>query len=236
LRTLGLQGNFFPDYGSPLGEAFAIAAPMPRLSSLDLSGNRIGPIWLRPLIERRVTPSLRELNLSGNQLVGWTFSLLWSGDALSQLESLWLAKTEPGTAGMGAIVSAPHAENFRALHLASNRLGPVAVKHLCGATTLTGLRVLDLADNLLNDRSVTALACSPHLAGLLALSLRRVGIGDAGARALLDSPVLSSLIHLDLHDNAFSPAVVEEIRHRFGHFSASDPQHASVRKSRAKKK
>jgi uncharacterized protein (TIGR02996 family) len=234
LRALSLHSNFFVQHGGPLREAFEVAAPMPVLESLYLSGNRIGDGVLRPLLERRLTPALRALDLGGNPVD--IAPLLASAAALPRLESLRLAKTEPGPVGVRAIASGDFARSLRALYFASNRLGPVAVKHLTGAEALSGLRVLDLSDNPVNDSGATALARSPHLVGLLALNLRRSGIGDTGARALLDSPTLSSLIHLDLHNNALSPVVVEEVRGRFGQFSASGPQHASARRPRGKKK
>jgi uncharacterized protein (TIGR02996 family) len=232
LRTLNLHSNFFVQHGISLGQVFQVASQLPLLGSLDLSGNRVshGSLW--PLLERQLTPALRALDLGGNQLD--VASLLADAPALPRLETLRLAKTVPGPAGVRAIVSAPQASDLRGLYLGSNRLGPLAVKHLARAETLAGLRVLDLSDNPVTDSGATALADSPHLSGLLAINLRRAAMGDAGARALLDAPALSGLIHLDLHDNAFSPAIVKQVRDRFGRFSASDPQYAHVRRRRGK--
>jgi uncharacterized protein (TIGR02996 family) len=232
LRALNLHSNFFVQYGTPLGEVFRVAAPLPLLESLDLSGNRVSHGSLRPLFERQLTPGLRALDLGGNPLD--VASLLAAAPALPPLETLRLARTVPGPNGVRAIVSASLAGNLRGLYLGSNRLGPVAVKHLAGADALKGLRVLDLSDNPVSDSGAVALARSPHLSGLLALNLRRAGLGDAAARALLDAPALSRLIHLDLHDNAFSPAIVKQVRECFGQFSASDPQHGNVRRPRGK--
>jgi uncharacterized protein (TIGR02996 family) len=225
LRVLGLRSNFFAEHGRPLGEAFA-AAPLPALESLDLSGNRVSPPALRPLLQRGLTPALRELNLSGNALPGSPFLDLASA-ALPRLETLRLAKTEPRPAGVAVLVAAPFASCLRSLDLASNRLGPVAVKHLARAAALSGLRVLDLGNDSVGDSGAAALARSPHLHGLLSLDLRRAGLTDKGARALLDAPGLAGLILLDLYENTLSPAVVEEVRRRFGQFSASPPAGSS---------
>jgi uncharacterized protein (TIGR02996 family) len=234
LRALGLHSNFFVQHGRPLAEAFEVAAPMPVLEALDLSGNRISPDSLRPLIHRGLAPALHELDVGGNEVD--VAPLLASEPGLPHLETLRLAKTIPGPAGVRAIVTGPNAANLRALYLGGNRLGPAAVKRLAATDTLTGLRVLDLSDNPVNDSGAIALARSPDLSGLLALNLRRTGIGNAAARELLDAPALSNLIHLDLHDNAFTPALVKEVRGRFGQFSASDPQHANVRRTGGKRK
>jgi Ran GTPase-activating protein (RanGAP) involved in mRNA processing and transport len=237
LRVLGLSNNFFVEHGLPSEAAFQDAVVMPELEELDLSSNRIqGMRAIRPLLGRRLTSNLRKLTLTDNPLADVGVVDLARCRSLTRLEELNLSATDPLVEGVEALFEASFAPGLRVLRLAGDRLGPVAMKRLAASTALAGLRVLDLGDNPLKDKGASALACSPHLGSLLSLDMRRAGVTDSGARAVLDSPTLAGLIHCDLHDNTLSRPLVQEVRERFGRFSASDPEHARARKPPGKKK
>lgn len=214
-----------------LGDDGATALSMglyPELSSLVLSGNRIGPAGIRSLLSTGALSHLTSLDLSDNPVGDEGAMLLAASAYLEGLESLDLSRAEIGPAGARALAEG-RPRGLRALSLSGNPLGPrgalalaagaslgrlaelglaatqigAGVSALGAASALPSLRVLHLGDNDLEPSHAAALVRGGGLRALVSLDLSGNKLGDDGMSSL--SAGLPSVVLLDLSSNWIGP-------------------------------
>jgi uncharacterized protein (TIGR02996 family) len=201
------------DGGRLAGELARLAKP-PRLTKLDLSGNRLTAEALTPLVASEAVAAVEDFDLSDNTLDAVGVQMLARGE-LPALRSLHLLRTRPQEGGVNALAAADFFPELRSLSLGGNNLGPTAAFAIANSRA-ENLRVLDLRENRIGDRGAISLAESSHLGNLIELNLAESHIGDAGAEALTDSPHLGGLLYLNLSGNPISAGVANRLRARFG--------------------
>ncbi len=127
------------------------------VTSLDLSGNAIGPDSIMGLIE-----------LSG----------------LIQLQNLDLAHNELGNTGAWALSRWNLLSGIRVLKLNSNRIGDEGVRSLARSNYLSNLTELDLSENPIHDAGALELLSAPSLTRLTRLGMPNLGLTPTTRRAL----------------------------------------------------
>jgi len=218
LRSLDLSRN--PGMASGAMEALFTGPTLLRLTSLDLSGNRLGVSMVSSLtlhfprsVEglrlsschlgedtaaiEALAPALRTL---GSLDLSWNDIHARGAAALSRLpsgvEALDLGRNELGDEGALALARSPHLPRLTLLHLDSCNIGDRAVEAL--AQRQPGLTSLTLGYNRVTAAGARALASSPHLGGLRKLSLAGNDLGPEGVKFLADSPAMGNLAELSL--------------------------------------
>ena len=207
VRTDRRQGGWLA------GELANLSKP-PRLTKLDLSGNRLTAASLAPLVSSAAVAAVEDLDLSDNTLDAEGVAALAWGE-FPALRSLHLVRTRPQEAGIAALVGAGFFPELRNLALGGNNLGPNAALAVA-AGPADNLRVLALPENRVGDRGAVALARSTHLPNLIELDLAEAHVGDAGAKALLESPLAEQLVFLNLSGSPMSDGMKELLKERMG--------------------
>jgi uncharacterized protein (TIGR02996 family) len=151
-------------------------------------------------------PRLRTLDLSGDRLCAESVRLLADAPLLAGLEALNLSSNRLGDAGVKALAASPHLGRLARLDLSANGIGPAGVRALAGAQ-LPSLAALHLRTNKLGDEGLAALAAAPGLPALAVLGVSYNGIGPAGVAALAKS-LPGRLAVLDLSWNALTDEAV----------------------------
>ena len=162
------------------------AARFKRLTSLNLSKNRIGAEGAKALAASEHLRNLTSLNLSNNRIGAEGATALAESEHLRNLTSLALGYNFIEDAGATALAGAEHLRNLTSLNLSGNSIGDEGVRALAASEHLRNLTSLNLMINLpIGDEGVTALAASEHLRNLTSLSLTgNYRIGDKGVKAL----------------------------------------------------
>jgi uncharacterized protein (TIGR02996 family) len=213
LTALGVR-NDRRESGNLAGELARLAKP-PRLTKLDLSGNRLSAEVIAQLVSSAAVAAVEDLDLSDNNLGADGVSALAGGD-LPALRSLHLLRSNPREEGVAALAGSAFFPALRSLSLGGNNaLGPTVAFAIANAPA-ENLRVLDLRETRIGDRGAASLAGSRHLAGLIQLDLAEAHVGDAGAEALAGSKHLGGLIYLNLFGNEITDRAAERLRARFG--------------------
>jgi hypothetical protein len=242
LRELGLSGNDLGPEG--LKELLAAGwasnltaieladngldsvslAGFANLTSLDLSGNPLGPdvgvpSGLRRLVLSRcglgqlptgTLGSLRELDLSFNALGPVGAADLADDTALSQLRVLDLGFSDVESAGAVALCGAEAAGRLEVLNLRGNRITEPGARALADADF--GLVVeLDLGTNPIGEGGAVSLVRGEAFTSLERLSLANCGITDAGVRGLVATGALGGLRELSVAWNPLGDAGVKVI-------------------------
>ncbi|MES2788543.1 MAG: COR domain-containing protein [Planctomycetota bacterium] len=189
LTSLEVSGNNIGEAG-----ARAIAERLPQLTSLDVSGNNIGEAGARAIAER--LPQLTSLDISHNKIgdVGVRAIAVH----LPQLTSLFVNGNNIGEAGARAI--AAHLLQLTSLNIRLNNIGDVGAFAI--AERLARLTSLHVSDNKISDAG--ALAIGEDLPQLTSLHVRGNKISDAGAFAIAEH--LPQLTSLNVSSNSISEA------------------------------
>jgi len=177
LTSLDLTGNRIGDEGAQALKGLV------NLTRLDMAGNEIGAAGATAL---KGLVNLTRLNLAGNEIGDEGAPAL---EGLVNLTSLNLAGNEIGAAGAPALEGLV---NLTRLDLAGNEIGDEGAPALEGLVNLTSL---NLAGNEIGDKGVQALK---GLVNLTSLDLSYNNIGAEGAQALKG---LVNLTSLDLAGN-----------------------------------
>lgn len=212
LTAFGMRND--PREGGLLAGELARLSNPPRLTTLDLSGNRLTAASLAPLLSSEAVVAVEDLDLSDNNLGPLGVAALARGE-FPALRALHLLRTRPQDDGVAALVGASSFPELRSLALGGNNLGPNAALALAGAPA-ENLRVLDLRENRVGDRGAVALARSAHLPNLIELDLAEAHVGDAGVTAILDSPLAEQLVFLNLSGSPMSDGMKELLKARMG--------------------
>jgi len=196
----------YTDLGDRGLTALAESPMFGRLRSLQINDNPgLGATGIRALAESPHLTALVDLDVSGNSLTDLALRPLLDGPPGRQLARLVLLGNRLGDAGTAALVASPvfarMAERDRMIDLRRVEMGPAGAAALAASPALSSVESLDLEGNFLGDAGLTALAGSPHLTQLRVLSLRTTRISDDGVRALARSPLMATLRVLDLTGN-----------------------------------
>lgn len=115
-----------------------------------------------------------------------------------QVDSLDLAETQVGDAGVQALAQSTTLTALDWLILSKTQVGDPGVQALALSTSLTALEWVALNETQVGDAGVHALAQSTSLAALKSLDLSGTQVTDAGVHALAQSTSLTALRHLNL--------------------------------------
>jgi uncharacterized protein (TIGR02996 family) len=206
LDALNLSFTALGDKGL---QALATSPAFERLRSLKINDNtRLGIPGIRALAESPFLTALTDLDVSGNGLSDVALRPLFDGPPGSRLFRLNVVGNRLRDAGTAALVAAPvfrqMAERDGFIDLRRVEMGPEGAKALAASPALARVERLDLEGNVLGDAGLTALAASPHLTQLRELLLRDNRLTDYGIRALSRSPVMATLRVLDLTENVIT--------------------------------
>jgi uncharacterized protein (TIGR02996 family) len=157
------------------------------LRRLDLSYCQLGP-ELAEVLAAVELPSLRELNLSGNQL---------------------------GDGGMKALAGAPWLSRVRKLGLDGNEITAAGLQALLDSPGLGSLLILDLGNNVAVNESVAALASCPRLTSLRRLRTTWYRPKLSTAQALVDSPHLPDQLTVEIIHPKLPAKQKEILKERF---------------------
>jgi uncharacterized protein (TIGR02996 family) len=165
--------------------------------------------------------SVRELDLSGNDLGTGGLNVLLRSPYLTRVQILDLSFNELCDSGMQLLAQSAALPRLRSLALTDNgRIGAPGLKLLAESPHLAGLRVLDVSGNDVSDAGVRAVVRSRFLTRLHTFRVHGNRIGDAGVAELAGSALLGRILsrnpRLDLRQNSISPHGVEVL--------ASSPQ------------
>jgi serine/threonine protein kinase/hemoglobin-like flavoprotein/Ran GTPase-activating protein (RanGAP) involved in mRNA processing and transport len=170
--------------------------------ALDLSRRGLTDADLVRLSRNPALATLRQLNLSGNEIGPEGVQALASSPYVSGLERLDLRGNRIGPDGVESLARSPHLRRLRFLGLAGNRIGVRGLQAL-GQRALR-LHHLDLADNDLRTEGAEILAQGAGQE-LRVLNLRGNLLGPDGAAVLAVSAPPTHLRDLDLACNAIGP-------------------------------
>jgi uncharacterized protein (TIGR02996 family) len=182
LRELSLPSANVHD-----GEVYylAMSPHLNELRRLELRNNSLSPDAARALADCDGLPSLTELELGGDNILGPEGArALASSPHRTGLRYLGLWSTDLGDAGAGALTAYPNLSRLEVLDLQGNEIGDRGAIALAGAAHLASLRVLDLHNNRIALAGAEALAASPHLGGLTKLKFTRNHGGKAATAVL----------------------------------------------------
>jgi uncharacterized protein (TIGR02996 family) len=181
--------------GAQSGNEILDGPVAPRLTSLVLSGNYLGPRVLERLLTSPRFPSLRALALGWEAKGPDGARLVRDRMALPAIERLDLACNQLGDEGLAILAEARWLERITSLRLERNELGPRGIEALAGSPHLGRLESLDLGTNVLGTDGARAFSINPW-PSLRVLNLHQTALGDDGARAFAARawPALSELI------------------------------------------
>lgn len=177
------------------------------LVRLHLRSSGLTPRGAQELVRTHGLPHLRELDLSGNELLDPGAAAIIASPLAAQLRKLCLSHNGLGPATGRAIAATPALSSLTHLDLSGNSLGDVGARALASAGHLRNLVRLDLSGCEIGANGLSALARSEHLAGLRSLLLsslvsrtsqRLNRLGDQGATLLARTSWLTRLTRLEL--------------------------------------
>jgi uncharacterized protein (TIGR02996 family) len=203
LESLDLSFNGICDGGMQL---VARASSLPNLQSLNLNDNGlIRSDGVRKLAESPYFSSLRELDLSGNDISEDGMAALVESPTLTHLDRVRLHANHIGDAGIEILAGSALLRRILAreprLDLRQNAIGPAGVRMLAKSPLVAQLQSLDLGGNSIGDDGLDALAKSAAFPRLTSLSVRQNRIGDSGILALACSPLMETLLTIDISSN-----------------------------------
>jgi Leucine-rich repeat (LRR) protein len=134
----------------------------------ELTAKRLAVFSSSPHLEK-----LTSLDISYNKIGASGAAALASSPHLAQLTSLNLWGNEIGDEGTKALANSTTLKNLTSLNLDWNEISDEGAKAIVSSTHLTQLSNLDLAGNWLSDEQTAALANLPYLAEHLRAKWRR---------------------------------------------------------------
>jgi uncharacterized protein (TIGR02996 family) len=196
----------FTELGDKGLQALAGSPVFSSLRRLQINdNNHLGVPGMRALSESQFLTSLVELDISGNSLSALALRPLFESPLAERLDRLALQRNRLGDAGMESLVVSPVFARMIAKDLALDlrrlEIGPMGAKALAASPAIERVESLDLEGNVLSDQGLAALAASPYLKRLRVLSLRENRIGDDGVLMLSRSSLMATLRVLDLTGN-----------------------------------
>jgi len=141
------------------------------LTSLLLSGNRIGHEGAKALAQCPNLRNLTALDLNSNRIGLEGAVALAQSPNLRNLTSLNLEYNQIGDAGAAALAQSQTLRNLTSLDLGLNNIGPEGAVVLVQSTNLPNLTSLDLGWNNIGPEGAVSLAKSPNLRNLTRLNL-----------------------------------------------------------------
>jgi uncharacterized protein (TIGR02996 family) len=169
--------------GDTAAAALARSIFASRLESLRFTELGIGPVGMAALTTSSSLPRLTSLDLSGNPIGDRGIRLLASS-SLERLRYLSLSECGITAKGAEVVAGASNLRHLNWLQLGNNALDSSAAAALASSQHLGQLDLLDLSWNQIRDRGAIALASSPFLTRLTNLWLWGNPIGDPGKAAL----------------------------------------------------
>lgn len=178
LTRLDLAGAFLHTEGAL---ALLSATSLPLLRHLDLSANRIeGPAALTSF---GALVHLESLNLAGNAITIPEQGVA-PGPEPTSLRELNLSYNDLGDGGARALAAWPQLARLTKLQLFGCKIRDAGVAALVSSTHLSGLTALSLGQNRVGLEGAKALAASPHLDGMRELNLRECSMDHESAGLL----------------------------------------------------
>jgi len=185
----------------PASVAALLAAPFTaEHEAIDLWKNAIGDEGAK-LLAASAPPRLRSLRLSHNDVGPRGALALARSPGLAALEILDLAHNPIGDEGACAIVGSVTLTALRTLQLYEVGLTLTGASRLAAEPGLARIEALNLGGNTFGDPGLASLASSPHTRGLVRLDLEGAQIGDVGVHALAQACDLERLEALELRYN-----------------------------------
>jgi Ran GTPase-activating protein (RanGAP) involved in mRNA processing and transport len=191
-----------------------------RLTSLTLSGNRIGPAGARALARWPGLTRLKWASLERNPFGpdGVDMVIRRAGGDLESKGPpegfrLALGAMAVGDDGVARLTARGELRRCASLELPDNGITARGAWLLAASPAVNQLGKLELGSNPIGDEGAAALAASPHLRGLQELGLGSCGLTDTGVKALADSPHLRGLRELVIFDNALTDAAARALLH-----------------------
>jgi uncharacterized protein (TIGR02996 family) len=176
------------------------AASLPRLRSLDLGDNHLGPQAIQELASAANLPALAVLNLRSNNIGEEGMLYLGASPLMRQLQVLDLNQNSLTDNAVRTLVEVAEQEDLplMVLRLSQNGLDEESLVALTRAPGFSRLAHLEMTGTRVGDMGLQALAASEHLGALTALRLSYTRAGDEGVEALARSPRMSRLTCLEL--------------------------------------
>lgn len=158
LRHLSLRNN---ELGLVGVIALTQSPHLDQLTTLDLTQLRLKDTF-GVLVEQDAFPSLKTLNLAGNDIDLYGAEALAKSPLLSRLESLDLSYNQLNDEGLEVLLSAPDLSSLHTLDLSHNGITEAGVRALARCPKLVALRALTLGPALPSS-SIIELGSSPCL-------------------------------------------------------------------------
>jgi Ran GTPase-activating protein (RanGAP) involved in mRNA processing and transport len=130
----------------PDGMTALASAALWNVQKLSVSNCRIGDEGVRELFSGETFKSLRELDLSDNDLTSYACRVLAQASDLDRLERLALCDNRITAHGVAALATAPHLGRLRELNLYSNPIGPEGGRAILASRHWGGLEHLSLTN------------------------------------------------------------------------------------------
>jgi uncharacterized protein (TIGR02996 family) len=202
LRSLDLRNNRL--WAEHVGTLAILAANLPKLERLNLSGNPLGDEGLLHLASTTTLGNLAELVIASDgiddeyRIGSHGIAAFATSPIAPRLRTLVLDNQSIGDAGLAAIAGSPIFCDLVHLDLSRNGIGrgePDWVDSLCDSIHLDRLRLLELRNNLLSD-SASRIREWSGLSRGCTVDLRGCPIPDTILRLLRNS-VHSNCLRLD---------------------------------------
>jgi len=181
LKRLELQSNYFTEEGLT---SLAQSPWFESLTSLDISGHRLGAKRAKAFFEKVDLSGLREFSCGRMHL---------------------------GLSGVKALASNCSFENLELLSIEGNALKIKGCKALFEGGRFSSLRSLNLSNNDLGDEGMQKACELGQFTGLEHLLCDRNGIGLDGCKAICELSHLDKLRHLSLNKNKLEDEALQEI-------------------------
>jgi uncharacterized protein (TIGR02996 family) len=194
------------------------AAPLDRLSALDIGDNPLGPASAAALAGSRTMPQLTSLSAWRTRLGNDGLVALIESPLAQALNHVELMNAGVGNRVAVALARSPLMARLYGpqLNLSMNRIGDAGAKALAECEHLARFGELLLRENAIGNAGAKALAASPFVRNLTYFDLWKNRVGDAGARALAASEYLDRVRDLSLRDNAITAGGASALCERFG--------------------
>jgi len=213
ISELSLSGSFLdPEFAANL-----LNNNWESLARLDLQRTNFSTTFWERLFSTKQFDNLMELSIYRNPL-GDSGAKALAKHAAKNLTAVELMNCQIGDEGFiallqGGLLSRLAGPQF---NFTMNHVGDEGAKQLAQTPEVGRFSELVLRENKIGDVGAMAMAFSPHLSGLTYMDFWKNRIGDIGAEAFVKSPHWQRIQALNLRDNPISPAMKEELFHRFG--------------------